>query len=280
MDQHDHRALTKALLSAVLTAGKLEMGYFNSGLPVHFKADQSPVTIADQQAEAIILKALADVCPGLPVVAEEAHAAGARPTLSETFLLVDALDGTKQFVSGQPNFTINIAIIHSGRPIYGLIYAPAHSDLLVTDGQCRPLRARISPDDQPASFDRLAFSPVCVRPVPATGIVALQSRSRNLEVSNRFLEDYPVGGTQRLGSSYKFCLIACGEAEIYPQLGDTCEWDTAAGEAILLAAGGSVVSIQGDRLVYGKSERNYLNPYFVASSAPLTLLKKTRPILK
>ena len=113
--------------------------------------------------------------------------------------------------------------------------------------------------------------------MPADGLIALQSRSRNVDLTEDFLREFPVTGRQRLGSSYKFCLIACGEADIYPQLGDTREWDTAAGEAILRAAGGHVTTLDGQAMVYGKRAAEYLNPTFVASSAPLADLRKSRP---
>ena len=273
MIRHDHRRLTDALLPAVLAAGKLEMGYFDAGCAVETKADQSPVTIADQQAEAMILKALAEIMPGQAVVAEEAFAAGQRWTLGDTFLLVDALDGTKQFVSGHREFTINIAIVSGGRPVYGLVYAPALGDLLVTDGPGAALRATLPPGAVATSL--ASADPVSIHVTPHFGaIVALQSRSRNVDQSNAYLEGFPVAERRQLGSSYKFCLIAAGIADIYPQLGDTREWDTAAGEAILVAAGGHVVAIDGTPIRYGKTGADYLNPKFIASSAPLDNLKK------
>ena len=272
MTRHDHRQLTDALLPVVLAAGQLEMGYFNAGCAVETKADQSPVTIADQQAEAMILKALAEIMPDQPIVAEEAFAAGQRWTVGETFLLVDALDGTKQFVSGHREFTINIAIVSGGRPVYGLVYAPALGDLLVTDGTGVALRATIEPGAPVTSLANA--DPTVVRVAPRYGaIVALQSRSRNFDQSNVYLEDFPVAERRQLGSSYKFCLIAAGLADIYPQLGDTREWDTAAGEAVLVAAGGHVVAADGTPIRYGKSAADYLNPKFIASSAPLANLK-------
>lgn len=248
------------------------MSYFDSGCAVETKADQSPVTIADQQAEALILDALAGIMPGYPVVAEEAYAAGQRWTVGDTFLLVDALDGTKQFVSGHREFTINIAIVSGGRPVYGLVYAPALGDLLVTDGAGVAMRATIAPGAPATSLESAA--PAVIRVVPHFGaVVALQSRSRNFDQSNAYLEEFPISERRQLGSSYKFCLIATGDADIYPQLGDTREWDTAAGEAVLVAAGGHVVALSGAPIRYGKSDLDYLNPKFVASSAPLAALK-------
>lgn len=272
MDRHDQRRLTDQLLATVLAAGRLEMGYFEAGCAVETKADRSPVTIADQEAEAMIVKTLRAVMPGCPIVAEEAFAGGDRPALSDPFILVDALDGTKQFVSGFREFTINIAVVVGGRPVYGLIYAPALGDLLVTDGPGRAVRAGLAPQVELSALD--AASPHEISVVPRrSGLVALQSRSRNLELTDAYLKDFLVAEQRQLGSSYKFCLIAAGVADIYPQLGETREWDTAAGEAVLIAAGGCVASLDGAPLLYGKSRADYLNPTFVASCLPLPLLK-------
>lgn len=272
MDRHDQRLLTDQLLPALLAAGRLEMAYFDAGCTVETKADFSPVTIADQQAETLIVAALAAILPGCAVVAEEAFAAGARPSLTDPFALVDALDGTKQFISGHREFTINIALVSGGRPVYGLVYAPALGELLVTDGPGRALRARMLPAAAVASLQ--AADPKRIQVAPSTGgIVALQSRSRNLEISNGYLEAFAVRERRQLGSSYKFCLIAAGEADLYPQLGDTREWDTAAGQAILEAAGGVVTALDGSPLTYGKAAADFLNSAFVASSAPLAQLK-------
>ena len=273
MNRHDQRRLTDQLLPHVLAAGQLEMEYFDSGVAVETKADYSPVTIADQQAEALIVAALRGVLPGLAVVGEEAYAAGDRPALTDPFVLVDALDGTKQFVSGHREFTINIGVIAGGRPVYGLVYAPALGDLLVTDGMDRALRAQCPPGADIATLDLVKPAPARVNPRPGH-VIALQSRSRNLAISDAFLSDYHVVQKRQLGSSYKFCLIAAGEADIYAQLGDTREWDTAAGEAVLLAAGGVVAGLDGATLAYGRVGAGYLNPPFVASSAPLDTLRQ------
>ncbi len=272
MDRHDQRRLTDQLLPAVLAAARLEMGYFNAGCAVDTKADSTPVTIADQQAEATILAALAKVLPGCAVVAEEAFAAGARPALTEPFVLVDALDGTKQFVGGFREFTINIALVQVGRPVYGLVYAPALGDFLVTDGPGASLRARFEPGAELADLAAAGPQPIRVR-AGQNGLVALQSRSRDIAASDRFLEAFDVRERRRLGSSYKFCLVASGEADIYPQLGQTREWDTAAGQAVLEGAGGAVVTIEGGPMIYGKRGEDYLNPAFIASSAHLELLR-------
>ena len=274
MNRDSQRQLADQLLPCVLAAGALEMSYFDTGFAVETKADRSPVTVADRAAEAIIVEALARVLPGVPVVAEEAFAAGVRPVLGGTFLLVDALDGTKQFISGHREFTINIALVSGGQPVFGLVYAPALGDFLVTGGPGQALKAMIEPHAVMTTLEAVGPIQISVRKPPLEGLTALQSRSRNLDVSNTFLDDFKIAAKRQLGSSYKFCLIAAGDADIYPQLGDTREWDTAAGQAVLTAAGGVVTTLSGSPLVYGKSALDYLNPQFVAASAALPCLRR------
>ena len=292
MTPGDQRRLTDAILPAVFEAARIELALFEAGCAVQTKADRSPVTEADIRAEAVLLEALARIMPGVSAVSEEAFAAGHRPDLTDPFLLIDPLDGTKQFIAGLKEFTINIAVVRGGRPVYGLIYAPALADLMVTDGD-RALRAaydaRIdagagadtgmpSPGRENAiSLDKLRPHEIRVR-TPGEidgsgGLIALQSRSRDLAGAEAYLEGLAIGQRRRLGSSYKFCLIACGEGDIYAQLGDTCEWDTAAGEAIVQAAGGCVAGLDGEPLTYGGSARSFLNPPFVASSLPMAALR-------
>lgn len=277
MTREDHRRLTGRLLPAVVAAGRLELGYFRSGCAVDRKADRSPVTIADREAEAILLAALADIMPGIAVVSEEADAAGIRPLPTDPFVLVDPLDGTKQFVAGLPEFTVNVAVVAGGRPVYGLIYAPALADLLVTDGPDRAMRIRLDPasaEAERADIDALAWAPVTVRAPRQSGLIAVHSRSRNQEASAAFLDGFDVAERRLLGSSYKFCLVAAGEADIYPQVGRTSEWDTAAGEAVLVAAGGAVADMTGAPLAYGRRDAAYVNPPFVASCAPIDRLQR------
>ena len=291
MTPGDQRRLTDAILPAVFEAARIELALFETGCAVQTKADRSPVTEADIRAEAVLLDALARIMPGVSAVSEEAFAAGHRPDLTDPFLLIDPLDGTKQFIAGLKEFTINVAVVRGGRPVYGLIYAPALADLMVTDGN-RALRAvydaRIdagqsadtgtsSPGSENAiSLDKLRPHEIRVRTASeidaSGGLIALQSRSRDLAGADAYLDGLAIGQRRRLGSSYKFCLIACGEGDIYAQLGDTCEWDTAAGEAIVKAAGGNFW-LDGEPLTYGDSARNFLNPPFVASSLPMAALR-------
>ena len=210
------------------------------------KADRSPVTDADEEAERLILAALADAFPGVPVVAEEEAAAGRIQAVKQRFFLVDPLDGTKEFLSGNGEFTVNIAEVVDGVPVAGAVYAPA--------------QARMFCGDAGGAFE--GSKPIHVRAAPQDGLVAIGSRSHRDAATAEFLKAYPVTKLVSAGSSLKFCLVAAGEADIYARGGRTMEWDTAAGHAVLAAAGGSVRDWSGAPLAYGKS--GFENPAFVA----------------
>ena len=218
---------------------------------VRAKADKSPVTVADERAEAFILDRLAKLAPDIPAVGEEAYAAGERCDLSGgIFWLVDALDGTKEFARQGSDFTVNIALIEDGVPIAGVIQAPALDVLYV---------------GSPAGAFRTERNDASVRisvrdPDPA-GLVAVISKSHQTN-EEEFLARYKMKQIINRGSSLKFCLIAAGEADIYPRLGPTSEWDVAAGHAVLAAAGGSVTTLDGVPLFYGKPDIR--NPHFIA----------------
>ncbi len=239
------------LLSLAVKAGLAIMEIYNSEFEVRAKEDKSPVTEADEKAEEIILEGLARLAPGIPAIGEEAYTAGKRPDISGgLFWLVDALDGTKEFVKRRGEFTVNIGLIENGSPLMGVVYAPAKDDAYwggpggafmreSGSGKVR-IEARIPADD---------------------GIVVVSSRSHR-EGEDEFLKDYSVKEEINSGSSIKFCLIAAGKADLYPRLAGTSEWDTAAAHAILSAAGGSVKTLEGEPLVYGKD--NIRNPHFIA----------------
>ena len=222
------------------------------------KADKSPVTDADQAAEAIIVAGLRRLTPGLVVVAEEEMAAGHVPTLDgNPFWLVDPLDGTKEFIKRNGEFTVNIALIDRGRPVLGIVLAPA------TDTLWRGA-AGIGADKS----DRgAAFAAIATRKPPATGLTACASRSHavysDLDIWFRN-NNLSVADRIQAGSSLKFCLIAEGKADIYPRFGPTNEWDTAAGQGVLETAGGEVVTTDGRPLTYGKDR--FSNPHFIARS--------------
>jgi 3'(2'), 5'-bisphosphate nucleotidase len=260
----DHALLADALLPAVLAAGRIEMGHYASGVAVETKADTSPVTVADREAEAVLLDGLWRAARGVPVVAEESMALGIVPARGTTFFLVDPLDGTREFINRVGEFTVNIGLVIGEAPVFGIIYAPALELLYVTLGPERAVETRVAPDARVKSFHDCTLAEMRTREPDVGALVALESRSHRTSATEAFLAGYAIAGSRRAGSSLKFCLIARGEADFYPRLGPTKEWDTAAGQAILAAAGGVVATLSGAPLQYGKADRDYLNPDFVA----------------
>lgn len=251
----------EALAAIALEAGVVIMEVYHSDMDVETKSDDSPVTIADQRAEAIILERLAALDPDLPVLAEEAVAAGHIPEVGERFALVDPLDGTKEFIRKGQDFTVNIGIIEHGVPVMGVVYAPATGRLFIADGPGSAWQGEAAPGGEvPAATNR---TPMHIRKAPSGGLAAVASKSHRTPETDAFLEKFPIGDLVGAGSSLKFCLVAAGEADIYPRLGRTMEWDTAAGHAIARAAGGRVLTMDGKDLAYGKVERGYDNPHFV-----------------
>lgn len=268
----DFDDLARALLPATIAAGAVIMGYFRNGVAVETKAGGSPVTAADRDAEAIILEALARAAPGIPVIAEEMSEGKEIAAAGAEFFLVDPLDGTKEFTSGRSEFTVNIALVRDGAPCFGIIYAPAMSQLYVTLKSDVAVRATLSPDTPPAtvSLATLAQERIRVRDVrDGEALTVSASRSHGSEGLEKWISRIQVKDRVNVGSSLKFCQVATGESDVYPRFGPTMEWDTAAGHAILLAAGGIVTDVHGAPLRYGKHESGYLNPYFIASAAPL-----------
>lgn len=258
---HPGRAMLDELGALAISAGAVIMQHFGKA-QAQIKSDGSPVTLADAQAEAIILPALAAICPGMPIIAEEAAAAGNIPDVGDSFILVDPLDGTKEFISGSPDFTVNIGLVHKRVPIGGVIYAPASGQLWMGGKTCEA--CEIAPGMPLASARNRR--PVQVRSLPKTGLVVAASRSHRTPETADFIAALPVADTTIAGSSLKFCLIAEGKADVYPRFGPTMEWDTCAGHAILQAAGGEVRAPDGSPFLYGKHEQAYRNGSFVAVS--------------
>jgi len=248
----EHQQLIDALADAAREAGEAILHIVRRGFEVERKRDTSPVTEADRAAELIILAALARAAPGVPVIAEEEVAAGRIPAHDDTYFLVDPLDGTKEFVRGGSDYTVNIGLIVGGVPKLGVVFAPATGRLhggLVGAG---------------AWLDEgTGRSPIQTRP-RADQVAAVASRSHLTQSTIDYLEA-AVGtcGYLSVGSSLKFGVVAEGQADIYPRLSPTSEWDTAAGHAILLAAGGRVDGPNGGPLSYGK--KAFLNRGFVAT---------------
>lgn len=257
-----HRArLLEGLVVCSLEAGAAIWDIFQNDFEVLNKADASPVTAADTAAEAIILKALADLAPGVPVVAEEEAAAGRIPEVAERFFLVDPLDGTKEFVRRGTDFTVNIALIENRTPTLGVVYAPARSRLYAGDVTGRIAWTAEAAPGAAAAPNR---SPLAVRPL-GSRLTAVASKSHDTPETEAYLRACGVAERVSIGSSLKFCLLADGEADLYPRPAPTCEWDTGAGHAVLLAAGGRVFDIHGAPLAYGKPR--FFNPGFVATGA-------------
>ena len=241
------------LADAAREAGEAILEVVRRGFDVEAKRDASPVTEADRAAELIILAALARAAPGLPVIAEEEVAAGRIPAHGDTFFLVDPLDGTKEFVRGGDDYTVNIGLIEAGQPAVGVVFAPATGHLY--GGRVGEGAWLIEGSSRSAIQTRER----------GAEIAAVASKSHLNQATVDYLES-AVGACDRVsvGSSLKFCIVAEGKADIYPRLSPTSEWDTAAGHAVLLAAGGRVDGPDGGPLRYGKPA--FLNRAFVATS--------------
>ena len=248
-------ALTDALAEIAEDAARVILPYWRADAAVQVKADDSPVTLADQQAEALILGRLEALYPGVQTVAEEAVAAdGAPASANDWFWLIDPLDGTKGFIRGGEAFTVNIALIHKGAPVAGVVSAPATGVTWASgrrDGQAVALRRRFGE----------AWQVVGVRRRPDVA-QALLSHSVRDDEAERLIARHGCALWQGMDSSVKFCLIAEGRFDAYPRTGPTSEWDTAAGQAVLEAAGGRVLAEDGQPLAYGKPR--FLNGPFVA----------------
>lgn len=255
-------ALLHDICRTALAAGGVTLRHFGSGGEVRRKDNSSPVTDADEESEALILAALARLAPGVPVIAEEEVAAGRMPEAGARFFLVDPLDGTREFIAGRPDFTVNIALIEDGRPVLGVVYAPARG-MLYFGGAGHGAFA-IEAEANAGTFDPDAARPIHTRTAPEHGLVAVASHSHRRPETDAFLSALTVTKTLSIGSSLKFCLLAEGSADIYPRHGPTMEWDTAAGDAILRAAGGSVRRLDGRPLIYGKVKDGFRNPHFIA----------------
>jgi 3'(2'), 5'-bisphosphate nucleotidase len=262
MQASDLKMLAEGLLGVALTAARVQMAHFAAGVAVMTKADNSPVTVADQQSEEIILEGLARLAPGVPVVSEEAAAAGEVPEIGRTFFLVDPLDGTKPFIRREPHFTINVALIEERTPVFGLVYAPAIPDFYVTTGPGEAYATPLAPASEVQNLAACRLERLRTRVPDPNAVAALVSQIHASDATQRFLDQFKVVERRALSSSLKFGLIAKGEADVYPRASDTNEWDTAAGHAVLAAAGGTVTTLDGKPLLYGKP--GFRNSGFVA----------------
>jgi 3'(2'), 5'-bisphosphate nucleotidase len=248
----DKNALAEAFCSIAERAGHEILSVYHGEFEVRSKADASPVTDADERAERLIIESLADVAPDTPVVAEESVAAGRVPDVGDRpFLLVDPLDGTKEFVSRNGEFTVNIALIELGSPVLGVVHLPVIEETYWCNGDGEAWRLR--------NGERMRIH--CRAPGD-DGLVAVASRSHSNPETDEYLSRFPIKERISAGSSLKLCRIAEGSADIYPRIGRTMEWDIAAGHAVLAAAGGRVMTLDDTPLRYGKPD--FENPPFVA----------------
>jgi len=240
------------LIPIAHAAGKAIMQIYASAFDVRSKDDASPVTLADEQAEAIIIAGLRALTPDIPIVAEESVHSGVTPRVGDRFWLVDPLDGTREFIKRNGEFTVNIALIESGTPTIGVVFAPAHNELYA-----------VEPGTAPFIEDHNGRRPIACRTPPPEGLTVLTSRSADrCTAIESLLRNYTVAKRVQVGSSLKLCQIAAGAADFYPRIGRTMEWDIAAGQAILVAAGGRVTTLDGAPLTYGKP--HFENPDLLA----------------
>ena len=248
-----------------LSSGEVIMDVYNSStFEVLLKSDNSPVTIADKKADEVISKGLKKYFPEVPIVTEEQ--VKSHNLSASVFFIVDPLDGTKEFIKRRGDFTVNIALVANGEPIRGIVYAPARQRLFYTDenGEAVEEMACFSVSKMGlVKKIKTAFS-------DNTALKVVASKSHRDKKTDEYISKYRCKELVSAGSSLKFCLIAAGEADLYPRFGPTMEWDTAAGHAILSAAGGSVLQVEDKKpLRYGKP--HYRNPFFIASSKKVIL---------
>jgi 3'(2'), 5'-bisphosphate nucleotidase len=261
----DYARIVPIIRQLALDAGAAVMQVYDRyDFVVRSKSDASPITEADERADAIISRGLGEAFPEIPVVTEEQ--AASHGVSAPVFFLVDPLDGTKEFVQRRGDFTVNIALVENGVPTRGVVYAPAQGRLFYTDAGGRS-QEEVGPHGSvPGELTPIAVA----RPDPAA-LVVVASKSHRDQATDDYIARYSVADFRSAGSSLKFCLVAAGEADLYPRLGRTMEWDTAAGQAVLLGAGGRVVRFDDHNpLLYGK--RGFENPFFIACAPGIELL--------
>ena len=244
--------------SLALAAGREIMRHYEQGFAIERKADASPVTAADREAEKIILSGLCEKLPDVPCVAEENASLGIIPECGDAFLLIDPLDGTREFIERRPDFTVNIALIRHGTPVLGVVLAPARG-LMFSGGPDGAFEIELR------DGEIVGRTPIRARTKPASEPVILASLSHRTPETDAYIAKFPGSRVTSIGSSLKFCLLARGEADIYPRFGPTMQWDTAAGDAILRAAGGMTRDLDGNPLTYGLREgTGFCSPFFIA----------------
>lgn len=259
MNRTERSRLLTGIIAAAAEAGTKIREMAAHGIVARSKADSSPVTDADEAAEAIIGRHLDALLPGVPMIGEEAVAGGSKTKPGSTFFLVDPIDGTREFVAKRPEYTVNIGLLVEGTPLLGVIYAPALGELYA-GGAAGAFRLALSPGQDPGE---VTPEPIAVR-MPPPRRTAVVSHSHLDSATTAWLRRHGIEDTVKAGSSIKFCRVAEGKADVYPRLAPVSEWDIAAGHAILMAAGGAVRSPEGMPLHYGKRKDDYEVKSFIA----------------
>ncbi len=252
-------ALLNIVQRIALGAGDITLNYYSEAgyQGAEVKGDGSPVTQADREAEAYIINGLKEISADIPVVGEESHHLLDDVDLGGYFWLVDPLDGTREFVKGGEEYTVNIALIHKGEPILGVIAAPVIGEVYLAHRDLGAARWLEETD---------TLKSIRTRDVPARGNIVIVSKSRGSGTAmDQLLDNFKVDKKISRASSLKICAVACGKADIYPNIGETCEWDLAAGHAIIRAAGGDIFDMQGHVITYGHKDRSFINPPFIAA---------------
>lgn len=268
VNHHEWQELLEALLPAVYFAGRCLENYRHQGVVTEAKPDGSPVSVADREAEDILVKALMTIMPEVPIIGEEAASSGHAPMPGEICFYVDALDGTRGFLDGSVEYTINIGMVRSSVPVFGLVYAPAIGRLFVTLDKDHAVEMRVDLLGADDGSLRNNCQQITTRRPAQHPIRMLASESSNPRRQSAFAASFPDAVQRFVRSSLKFCLIACGEADTYARFGPTSYWDIIAGHAVLLAAGGQVTRLDGSSLEYPGLAGRYTNENFVAWGDP------------
>lgn len=249
---------------AIEAGAKIMEVYDSDDFEVKSKSDESPVTLADELADAHIFAGLRAAFPEAVIVTEEQ--ADSHKVDADTFFIVDPLDGTKEFIHRRGDFTVNIAYVVKGQPEFGVVYAPAKGRLFLTDAEGQSV-------EETGAFDPKVIgkqTPISVSKPDQAALIVVASKSHRDQATDDYINKYQVADSRSAGSSLKFCLVATGEADLYPRLGRTMEWDTAAGHAVLAGAGGMVVRFDDhSELTYGKPI--FENPFFIATAPGIKL---------
>jgi len=253
----DAEAMLAPLIAAARSGGAKAMEFREEGVDTEHKGDGSPVTIADRAVEAALIATLAETMPGVPALGEEQFEAGACPDLERRFLCIDPIDGTKQFISGDPHWVISIGLIDHGHPLAGVVFAPALGRLF----------AGVVGEGGWVSEPDGSFKPFRSAPAQRDAMRVVHGGFDKWSDLAPLLEGYGVAERKGYGSAYKFGLIAIGEADIFPRDARVWEWDTAGGEALIMACGGTILDLKGNRLAYGKVGQGYRQPPFIARAA-------------